>query len=573
MSAARRDRGATLVIAAAVLPVLILMTAFAVDLGRQRSSRRTMQARADIVSLDMVRLADGRTEDQITGVDASGGTTPALYAAYIQDTADRNHVDVSKLTIEWGTWNGVIFVQTLGNAVPDAVEVVASESTEYFFRPGSGDVTRTAVATTDDIATLSLGTTLAQASTGNATLLNQILTGLVCSQPTDPPPPAALCAQQADVSAGGYQGLATHQVTLDDLRAAGGYGSVDELMEAEFTAEGFASVSAQAFRNNGDPTTAEVYDGEDNSLRKVSRNTNRTFRFRDVVSAQSPSDGATAGASVNPYDIFMAGLQAANGDNFVDVSTAITPPVLPGGVSNFALTSRYQVIQAPKIATGRVGSWETSEDNLHTAQLRLLHTLSFDITRTVAGSTVSGRVTLPIDLSGGGAVASLTNITCAQPASNATIDSFTAPRALLGSVGTSFSDSNPATVGTLSLTLRGIPVGSVGLSAFGAVDPGAQSTSGTDLTAIAVGETRSAPGSSFGLGGAITNVKLQSTPPVEPLDPALADLSTSLAATINTLLAALDTASQPVMSALGLSVSSSDVRNIGVNCLAPRLAG
>ncbi|MGH9275543.1 MAG: pilus assembly protein TadG-related protein, partial [Acidimicrobiales bacterium] len=51
-----RDRGATLPIVALILPVLIIMTAFAVDLGRQRSSRRTMQARADIVALDMVRL-------------------------------------------------------------------------------------------------------------------------------------------------------------------------------------------------------------------------------------------------------------------------------------------------------------------------------------------------------------------------------------------------------------------------------------------------------------------------------------------------------------------------------------
>ena len=89
-----------------------------------------MQARADIVSLDLVRLADGRTEDQITGFDASGGTTPALYAAYIQDSADRNGVEVTKLVIEWGTWNGTIFVPTVGNAVPDAVQVVASEIDE-----------------------------------------------------------------------------------------------------------------------------------------------------------------------------------------------------------------------------------------------------------------------------------------------------------------------------------------------------------------------------------------------------------------------------------------------------------
>ncbi len=51
MSGSHRDRGATLPIVALLLPVLILMPAFAVDLGRQRSSRRTMQARADVIAL------------------------------------------------------------------------------------------------------------------------------------------------------------------------------------------------------------------------------------------------------------------------------------------------------------------------------------------------------------------------------------------------------------------------------------------------------------------------------------------------------------------------------------------
>lgn len=571
MTSTRRERGATLVITAAVLPVLILMTAFAVDLGRQRASRRTMQARADIVALDVVRLADGRTEDQITGLDASRGTTPPIYAAYIQDSADRNGVARSALAIEWGTWNGTIFVQTVGNAVPTAVEVVASETTEYFFQPGSGDVSRTAVATTDDLATLSLGSTLAQASAGNATLLNQLLTGLLCSVPTDPPTPTPLCSNQADVTAGGYQGLATHQVTLDNLRAAGGFGSVDEFLDQEFTADEFASLSAQAFRNNRDPSTAEVYDGHGNSLHKASQGVNRKFRPRDGVSAETPADGAVAGADVNPYGLMMAGLQVANGSNFVDISSAI--PTLPdrAGISNVSLTSRYQVIQAPVIGIGRVGSKKTT--NLHTAQLRVLHTLSFDITRTVAGSTLSGHVSLPVDVSGGGAVASLTRITCTQPDSNATLDAFAAPRSLAGSVGKSFSPASPVTIGSLSLTLRGIPVGVVGLSAYGAIDPGAQNTSGEPLAGIAIGQTKSAPGSNFGLGGAVTNVALQTNPPVSPVDPALSALSSAVATDLNALLAALNIESGPVMSALGLSVSSSDVRNIDVDCFAVRLAG
>ncbi len=62
--ALRGDRGAVLPLVAIVLPVLILLTAFAVDLGRQRASRRTMQARADVIALDLARLMDGRIKNK-----------------------------------------------------------------------------------------------------------------------------------------------------------------------------------------------------------------------------------------------------------------------------------------------------------------------------------------------------------------------------------------------------------------------------------------------------------------------------------------------------------------------------
>src|SRR5688500_5676316 len=93
-----RDRGATLPLVALLLPVLMLMTAFAIDLGRQRSSRRTMQARADIIALDMARLADGRTETEILA-----GNLEQLPAdvALIQSAA-RNNVTVAKIEVDWG---------------------------------------------------------------------------------------------------------------------------------------------------------------------------------------------------------------------------------------------------------------------------------------------------------------------------------------------------------------------------------------------------------------------------------------------------------------------------------------
>ena len=58
-------RGAIIPMMAMLLVVLIPSTAIAVDLGMQRVVRRDMQALADVVALDLVRLVDGRNAAQI----------------------------------------------------------------------------------------------------------------------------------------------------------------------------------------------------------------------------------------------------------------------------------------------------------------------------------------------------------------------------------------------------------------------------------------------------------------------------------------------------------------------------
>lgn len=98
------------------------------------------------------------------------------------------------------------------------------------------------------------------------------------------------------------------------------------------------------------------------------------------------------------------------------------------------------------------------------------------------------------------------------------------------------------------------------------MDPGAQSTGASNLLGIVIDETRSGAGSGFGLGGAITSVKLQTAVG------GLSALTTTIGTSLNTLLGAVSTASQPALRAIGASVSASDVRNIDVECQAVRLA-
>ena len=78
----QRDRGAVIPLVALLLPVLLVMVAMAVDLGRQRSDRRLAQAGADVVALDMIRIVEGRTLDQVL-------SDPATSTA-LTDSADRN---------------------------------------------------------------------------------------------------------------------------------------------------------------------------------------------------------------------------------------------------------------------------------------------------------------------------------------------------------------------------------------------------------------------------------------------------------------------------------------------------
>jgi hypothetical protein len=291
-----------------------------------------------------------------------------------------------------------------------------------------------------------------------------------------------------------------------------------------------------------------------------------TFRIEDVLAVQSPADGAAAAADVNPFNVFMSGLQVANGTNFIDVSNAIAPVSLPAGISSLALTSRYQIIETPVEGIGRVGSAATMPPVLRTAQIRLVHSLTFNLNLSVLGTGVTGTVTLPVDVSGGGAEATLTAIHCAQPDTNSTIDVTVAPRPIVGAIGKVFTPASPATIGNVNLTVGGLPAGTAGLSVYGAVDPALQTTGATGLGGIVIDETRSAPGSAFALGGAITNVKLQTALG------GMSNLNLLIGTTLNGLLTSLDTAARPAMGALGASVSSSDVRNIDVGCQAVRLA-
>ncbi len=205
----RDERGAVAVFVAVVLSLLLVASAFAVDLGMQRAARADMQAVADAVALDLARELDGRTATELgtlqTAADASRdrneatslGSTPAV-------------------TPELGVVNPATgaFTPVAGGVVPNAVRVTASTVVDFAFGVApDGGAQRSAIAMANPDACLRLGSTLLDLQSGNSVLLNAVLGDIL--------------GGSLNLTAVSYQGLAGAEVTLADLAVALGAGTAD----------------------------------------------------------------------------------------------------------------------------------------------------------------------------------------------------------------------------------------------------------------------------------------------------------------------------------------------------------
>lgn len=372
----RRDRGATIPIIALLLPVLILMTAFAVDLGRQRSSRRTMQARADIVALDMVRLADGRNENDILTGSGPIYAGSAGYAEYLQASATRNEVEVSKLTVEWGTWteaSDFISCRTSPaeppstTCIPDAVKVTGRETTDYFFQPGSGQVTRSAIAAFGEPVTdLTVGsepvTDLTVGSVGAGFQSN--VPSSVGLSATVQALNARLAAQFGATipnpgSAGfdlvGYRGLADADVDLGRVATNAGFASPNEMLASDITVGQLFDATATALDQQaaeGDPNAANAAAQLRRFHTQMGVDSNATMRLGNTLKYEQGGDDAAAATRTNVLDLLSGGAEVINGRNFVAYQLS---PGIPGvAVAN---VQQYLVRNATTVYGRRLGGF------------------------------------------------------------------------------------------------------------------------------------------------------------------------------------------------------------------------
>jgi uncharacterized membrane protein len=535
-----RDRGATIPIVAILLPVLILMVAFAVDLGMQRSNRRTMQARADIIALDLVRLADGRTEDEIlTDLDPS-------YATALAGTLDRNEVPSSVLIdVEYGTWDGVTFTGTLPDGVPSAVQVTATQTDDYFFQPGSGTVVRSAVATTSAEAKGELGSFAARASTSGSPLLGSVL------------------GDALNTSVVGYDGLLSSDIDLGLLASELDLGTPYEVLNSDITVAELYHASAEAIRNDPDSdaddlANANLFDAVGTSLSGTG-----SMQLGDILAAEQGGEEGALTGTINAFDLFSAAALVANGENALAVpnlslsaglvQTAGPCNANPADDATEVCTA-LSLIQGPiQFGFGPIGT------RGRTSQAR---------TRLGATGGIPGLTSAAtqLDVSVASADAVIQDITCGDP------------RTVRIGVGTGLADVSMRVTGriTVPLVLTSVSV-PVTITLDRAPTNDLESVVFTEQSdGTWTPDPFEAGTENLGLTGVTATVNLDLT----GLTPAVsAIVNTASGAILNPIIAtitgpiltALDSATAPFFQQLGLNLAGADLSALGAECELPKL--
>lgn len=578
MKIGTRDRGATLPIVAMLLPVLILMTAFAVDLGRQRSSRRTMQARADIIALDLVRLADGRPEATVLAGDL---WHPSAEAALVASAA-RNDIDRAQIvSVDWGTMVSGVF-NTSAIPFPDAVKVTTRETTDYFFQPGNGEVERSAVATAEPLINLTVGALAAgfQPNIPNSVALdaevNALNARLAAHFGATVPNPGS-----AGFDLVGYRGLAAADVDLRRVAANAGFASPNEMFGSDMTVGQFFDASADALDQQaaeGDPNAAAASAEMERFRTQMGVNNNATMRLGDTMEYEQGGDDAAAQGSINALDLLGAGAEAINGSNFVAYQLTSTVP----GISS--VNVKQQTISA----AGWKGGLSVGDD-VDNGQIRFQVDL---VVAPLAG--MSQPVKIPLVIEAATAVGFVNRLTCATPSidSEAAIDvSTSAVKVTLGTAADLATTSPSGVVvnaGVLieagGLTISALLNLGLSLAQIGTYNL-ASSTTGTATASLGGGSTQltflpelspnpyqRAPG---GVGAVSLGTQLQSSFAASLGSKALGTAaSTAMASQLAYVFNNLQTTIlDPLLKASGTSVAGADVLADTLQCAGPKLVG
>lgn len=376
------EDGAVAPFVAVLATVLILMAAFAVDLGMQRVARRDMQALADVISLDLVRALEGRTVSEVTSASSPSFQDLAEAA---RDRNEGSLGDEPAISYRLGELDATgAFVELTGSGdVPTAVEVTAGTAVDFAFTSGSGSVSRSAVAEGVPNACFSTASFAARANLNDSFWLGPLLDVL---------------GTEVSLDLADLQGLASADISLLGLvgtdLVAGGY---DELLTTEVSLAGFILAVADVLEAESGET-AEVLLLESLVTAGIGGLTLQLGEILDLGTGAASALDAT----VNVLDLVSTGIFVANGDSIIDV-----PDLNIGvpGVTN--LTGAVTLGQRPTIACGRAGEVTAETSQLEVSLAGQLLEINLGVARISAPIEVSLRLNP--------AVAQVTELECPDP--------------------------------------------------------------------------------------------------------------------------------------------------------------
>lgn len=354
------ERGAVAIVVGITMSLLVIMSAFVVDLGMQRAARRDMQSVADIVSLDLARLLDARTATEIV----AGGSGVSSLSVALQNSVNRNNVSalgtpststcpsgatcykgVSAYLVAftngtYATTGSGLPVAVSGSTVPDAVVVVA-QSDVAFALGGltgvkGGGVSRSAVALATESACIKLGSSLLDLQSGNSTLLGPLL------------------GDALGVSALSYNGLVGTQLQLGDLGVALGAGTTNELLASEVTIGQFYAAILTAVANDGNPSNNGVSNVLTASLLQAINAQAGLDKVKvgDLIGLQE-GDNAALESSINILELVTGAAYIANGENALAIP-GLSIPIAGLSASLFLTEPPKQACRKGKAETAQL---------------------------------------------------------------------------------------------------------------------------------------------------------------------------------------------------------------------------
>lgn len=324
----RGERGAIALFVGLIMPVLLGVTAFVVDLGMQRVTAADLQALSDVMALDLAReIRGGRTEEALA-VEGDTSNPSSAASESLARNADLLGEDLV-VEVDWGSYDDGVW-DTSANP-PSAVEVTASADTAYALAPGSGHVTRTAYAVASSSACFRLGTFVTAVRSSDGTVLEPLnhLFGV-------------------NLTLVGYQALADARVTLAELAATSVIGSPDQLLAGSVSYTAVLQATVEALSNQpGSTNTAAISALQ--TIIAVSAPVGAIV-LGSVVHV-APTDTAAMGIELNVLDI-VGSARLANGDHFIEVPNIQAQ--VPG--VGFQFTGGLTLISAAQLACGEPNS-------------------------------------------------------------------------------------------------------------------------------------------------------------------------------------------------------------------------